>query len=120
MKERISKQEEEVRARKAHTFNHDRLDYEYGRIYTFARKYDALRAKEKCNTVGKSDATLSNTDISLDLGPSADEAPQQKLDFHGEMRLIHLAMPQSIRGRGQGRGGTKRGGERGEGKVFKE
>ncbi|KAJ1203792.1 hypothetical protein NDU88_007573 [Pleurodeles waltl] len=120
VEERISKQEEKTGARKSFKFNHDRLGYEYGRVYTFAHKYGTLRAKEKLDIAGNSDATLSNTDISSDPGSSADEAPQQKLDFHGEMRLIQPAMPQSTRGRGRGRGGTKRGGKRGKGKGFKE
>ncbi|KAJ1186669.1 hypothetical protein NDU88_003450 [Pleurodeles waltl] len=63
MEERILKQEEETKAGKAHTFNQEKLDYEYGRIYTFARKYNTLRAKEKINVGVRLDATPNNTDV---------------------------------------------------------
>ncbi|KAJ1090718.1 hypothetical protein NDU88_003847 [Pleurodeles waltl] len=81
MEERFAKQKNEIRTHKAHKFNCDRLDYEYGRIYTFARKYETLRTKEQFNTAARSAATVSSTDLSSDPGSSADETPQQKLDF---------------------------------------
>ncbi|KAJ1190978.1 hypothetical protein NDU88_000295 [Pleurodeles waltl] len=46
MEERIKNKEEEIKSHKAHKFNRDKLDYEHGRIYTFARKYDILRTKD--------------------------------------------------------------------------
>ncbi|KAJ1110631.1 hypothetical protein NDU88_007980 [Pleurodeles waltl] len=107
MEERITKQEEEIKARKAHKFNSDKLHYEHGRIYTFARKYDTLRIKENMNVGGEMAANYSNTDISSELGSSADEAPFNKLDFQGEMCLMQMATPQTGRSRERGGGGTR-------------
>ncbi|KAJ1143573.1 hypothetical protein NDU88_009880 [Pleurodeles waltl] len=107
MEECIRKQEDEIKIRKAHTFNRDKLDYEYGKIYTFARKYDTLRMKEKMNNGKEVAANYSNTDVSSDPGSSADETPLNKLDFRGEMRLMQMATPQSGKSRGQGRGDTR-------------
>ncbi|KAJ1116156.1 hypothetical protein NDU88_004375 [Pleurodeles waltl] len=36
MEERIKYKEEEIKSRKANKFNRDKMDYEHGRIYTFA------------------------------------------------------------------------------------
>ncbi|KAJ1217810.1 hypothetical protein NDU88_005397 [Pleurodeles waltl] len=94
MEERIKLKEDEIKIRKAHTFNRDKSDYEHGRSYTFARKYDASTMKEKINLGGDVSANLSNTDISSDPGSSADEAPSNKLDFRGEMRLMQMAVRQ--------------------------
>ncbi|KAJ1104404.1 hypothetical protein NDU88_001816 [Pleurodeles waltl] len=44
MEERITKKEDEIKTRKALKFNRDKKDYELGRIYTFARKYNTLGA----------------------------------------------------------------------------
>ncbi|KAJ1217917.1 hypothetical protein NDU88_005504 [Pleurodeles waltl] len=110
MEERINKKEDEIKTWKAHKFNRDKMDCEHGGIYTFARKYDTLRTKEKMNIGGDVSANHTNTDVSLDTGSSADEAPLNKLGFRGEMRLMQMATLQSGRSRGRGRGGTRRGG----------
>ncbi|KAJ1192859.1 hypothetical protein NDU88_002165 [Pleurodeles waltl] len=68
MEERVTKQEEEIKKRKAHKFNRYKLDYEHGRIYTFARKYDTLRIKEKMNIGGDMAVIYSKTDVSSDPG----------------------------------------------------
>ncbi|KAJ1087821.1 hypothetical protein NDU88_000984 [Pleurodeles waltl] len=52
MEERIKKKEDEIKTWKAHKFNRDKMDYEHGRIYTYARKYDILGMKEKMNNGG--------------------------------------------------------------------
>ncbi|KAJ1143101.1 hypothetical protein NDU88_009412 [Pleurodeles waltl] len=113
MEERITKKEDEIKTRKALKFNRDKKDYEVGRIYTFARKYNTLRAQDKIATTDSSKLTANSVDDSSDLSSSADEAPANKLDFHGEMRLLQSVMPQSNRSRGRSRGGTRRGGGRG-------
>ncbi|KAJ1201286.1 hypothetical protein NDU88_005099 [Pleurodeles waltl] len=100
MEERINKKEDEIKIQKAHTFNRDKSDYEHGRIYICARKYDTLMMKEKMNLGGDVSANLSNTDISSDPGSSADEALSNKLDFRQEVRLMQMAMLQSGRSRG--------------------
>ncbi|KAJ1189466.1 hypothetical protein NDU88_006211 [Pleurodeles waltl] len=88
MEERIKNKEKEIKLHKAHKFNRDKLDYEHGRIYTFARKYDIARTKD----VSKSGAEVAihhiSADDSSEIGSSADEAPQNKSDFQGEMRLM--------------------------------
>ncbi|KAJ1090161.1 hypothetical protein NDU88_003296 [Pleurodeles waltl] len=112
MEEQIKKKEDEIKTQKAHKFDRDKFDYEHGRIYTFARKYDTLRMKEKMNQRGDVSGNLSYTDISSDPGSSADEAPPNKLDLRGEMQLMQMATLQSGRSRGRGRGGRRRGGER--------
>ncbi|KAJ1082720.1 hypothetical protein NDU88_002885 [Pleurodeles waltl] len=107
MEERIAIQEEEIKTRMAHKFNRHKLDYEHGRIYTFARKYETLRIKEKMNNGGEMASNYGNTDVSSDPGSSADETPPNKLDFQVEMRLIQMATPQPGRSRGRDRGGTR-------------
>ncbi|KAJ1185125.1 hypothetical protein NDU88_001920 [Pleurodeles waltl] len=114
MEERINKKEDEIKMRRIQKFNRDQFDYEHGRIYTFARKYDTLRMKEKMNQGGDVGTSLGNTDISSDPRSSADEASSNKLDFQGEMRLMQMSTPQSGRRRGRGRGGTRQGGGRGK------
>ncbi|KAJ1120813.1 hypothetical protein NDU88_008962 [Pleurodeles waltl] len=113
MEEQIKKQEDEIKTRKAHKFNRDKMDYEHGRIYTFVCKYDTLRIKEKINNGGDVTVNYSITDVSSDPGSSADEAPLNKLDFRGEMRLMQMAVLQPGRSRVRGRGGKRRGGGRG-------
>ncbi|KAJ1176509.1 hypothetical protein NDU88_001787 [Pleurodeles waltl] len=49
MEERIKKKEDQIKTHKALKFNGDKKDYELGRIYTFARKYNTLRAQDKMN-----------------------------------------------------------------------
>ncbi|KAJ1139582.1 hypothetical protein NDU88_005951 [Pleurodeles waltl] len=110
MEERIKTEEDEIKTLKAHKVNRDKKDYELGRIYTFARKYNTLRVKEKMNQVEDGNTQLNLIDESSDLSSSADEASSNKLDFQGGMRLMQMATPQSSRSRGQGWGGTKRGG----------
>ncbi|KAJ1136949.1 hypothetical protein NDU88_003362 [Pleurodeles waltl] len=85
MEEQIKKTEDEIKTRKAHKFNRDKMNYEHGRIYTFARKYDTLRLKEKMNNGVDVIIQQNHTDESSDLGSLADEAPLNKLDFRGEM-----------------------------------
>ncbi|KAJ1117928.1 hypothetical protein NDU88_006124 [Pleurodeles waltl] len=88
MEEQIKYKEEEIKSRKAHKFNRDKMDYEHGRIYTFARKYDTARTKD----ISKSGADCAVQHISADdsseVESSADEIPRNKLDFQGEMRLM--------------------------------
>ncbi|KAJ1191476.1 hypothetical protein NDU88_000792 [Pleurodeles waltl] len=100
LEERIKKKEDEIKIRKAHKFDRDKMDYEHGRIYTFARKYDTLRMKEKMNNRGDVSVNYIHTDESSDPGSSADEAPLNKLDFQGEMRLMEMTTPQSGESRG--------------------
>ncbi|KAJ1152648.1 hypothetical protein NDU88_005423 [Pleurodeles waltl] len=91
MEERIKIKEDEIKTRKAHKFNRDKKDYELlGRIYTFARKYNTLRVKEKMNQVEDGNPQLNPIDESSDLS-SADEASSNKLDFQGKMRLMQMA-----------------------------
>ncbi|KAJ1113581.1 hypothetical protein NDU88_001823 [Pleurodeles waltl] len=84
MEERIKNKEEEIKLRKAHKFNRDKLDYEHGRIYMFAQKYDSVRTKD----VSKSGAEVAVHHMSADecseIGSSADEAPRNKFDSQGE------------------------------------
>ncbi|KAJ1097657.1 hypothetical protein NDU88_002774 [Pleurodeles waltl] len=120
MEEQIKKKDDEIKTRKTHKFNRDKMDFDHGRIYTFARKYDTLRLKEKINNGGDGNIQPNHTDESSDPGSSADEAPLNKLDFRGEMRLMQMATPQSGRSRGRGRGGTRRGGGRGRDSKHKE
>ncbi|KAJ1197685.1 hypothetical protein NDU88_001541 [Pleurodeles waltl] len=113
MEERIKNKEEEIKLCKAHKFNRDKLDYEHGRIYTFARKYDSGRTKD----VSKSGAEVAvhhmSADDSSEIGSSADEAPRNKLDFQGKMRLMQMVTPPP----GQN---CRRGGARGRRNQYKE
>ncbi|KAJ1191449.1 hypothetical protein NDU88_000765 [Pleurodeles waltl] len=111
MEERIKNKEEEIKSRKAHKFNRDKLDYEHRRIYTFARKYDILRTKYVPKSGAEDAIHQTSTDDSSEIGSSADEAPHNKLDFQGEMRLMQLATPPSGLNRRRGRGVRRRGGE---------
>ncbi|KAJ1216253.1 hypothetical protein NDU88_003857 [Pleurodeles waltl] len=112
MEERIKKKEDEIKMRKAHKFNRDKKDYELGRIYTFACENNTLRVQDKINPVEDTNQQVTSVNESSDLSSSADEAANL-LDFHGEMRLMQMVMPQSSRHRGRDRGGTRREGGRG-------
>ncbi|KAJ1199364.1 hypothetical protein NDU88_003201 [Pleurodeles waltl] len=78
MEEQI-KRKDEIKTRKAHKFNRDKMDYEHGRIYTFARKFDTLRLKEKMNNRGHVNIQPNQTDGISDRRSSADETPLNKL-----------------------------------------
>ncbi|KAJ1163010.1 hypothetical protein NDU88_003473 [Pleurodeles waltl] len=99
MEEHIAKQEDDIFYIKLTNFFGDKLDYQYGRIFKFAQKYESLRAKEKISTPGQINMVSSNTKVSSDPRSSADEDPNEKLDFHREMRLFRMATPQCGRGR---------------------
>ncbi|KAJ1217249.1 hypothetical protein NDU88_004844 [Pleurodeles waltl] len=120
MEEPIKNKEEEIKLRKAHKFNRDKLDYEHGRIYTFARKYDSVRTED----VSKSGTEVAihhmSADESSEIGSSADEAPRNKLDFQGEMRLMQIVTPPPGQNRRRGRGSGRRGGVRGRSNQYKE
>ncbi|KAJ1116529.1 hypothetical protein NDU88_004739 [Pleurodeles waltl] len=83
MEERIKKKEDKKKTRKAHKFHRNKLDYAYGKIYTFARKYDTFRTQDKMEI--RENVNNQLTDVSSDPSSSADEAPLNKLDFQGEM-----------------------------------
>ncbi|KAJ1088343.1 hypothetical protein NDU88_001500 [Pleurodeles waltl] len=110
MEEHIKKKEDEIKIRKAHKFHRDKLDYEHSRIYTFACKHDTLRIKDKMDI--RENVNLQLKDVSSDPSSSADEAPLNKLDFQGEIRMMQMAMVHPSKSRG--RGGTRRGGGRGK------
>ncbi|KAJ1215760.1 hypothetical protein NDU88_003367 [Pleurodeles waltl] len=120
MEEGIKNKEEEIKLRKAHKFNRDKLDYEDGRIYTFARKYDSVRTKD----VSKSGAEVAvhhmSADDSSEIDSSADEAPRNKLDFQGKMHLMQMVTPPPGQHRRRGRGSGRRGGARGRSNQYKE
>ncbi|KAJ1173739.1 hypothetical protein NDU88_005565 [Pleurodeles waltl] len=120
MEERIKNKEEDIKSRKAHKFNRDKLDYEHGRIYTFAQKYDSVRTKD----VSKSGAEVAihhtSADDSSEIGSSADEAPRNKLDFQGEMHLMQMVTPPPGQNRRRGRGSGRRGRARGRSNQHKE
>ncbi|KAJ1127836.1 hypothetical protein NDU88_006229 [Pleurodeles waltl] len=100
MEERIKHKEDEIKSRKAHKFNRDKIDYEHGRIYTFARKYDTVRTKDMSKIGAECAAQQISADDSSEVESSADEIPRNKLDFQGQNRR---------RGRGSGRrGGARR------------
>ncbi|KAJ1097140.1 hypothetical protein NDU88_002267 [Pleurodeles waltl] len=118
MEERIEKKKYEIKTRKAHKFHRDKLDYEHGKIYTFARKYDTLRIKDKMDI--RKNMNVQLTDVSSDLSSSADEAPLNKLDFQRETRLMQMATSHPNKTRGRGWGGTRRGGERGKSNIHQD
>ncbi|KAJ1115181.1 hypothetical protein NDU88_003407 [Pleurodeles waltl] len=110
MEEQIKNKEEEIKLRKAHKFNRDKLDYKHGRIYTFARKYDSVRTKEVSKSGSEAAVHHMSADESSEIGSSADEAPCNKLDFQGEMRLMQMVTPPPGQNRRRGRGNGRRGG----------
>ncbi|KAJ1188875.1 hypothetical protein NDU88_005632 [Pleurodeles waltl] len=100
VEECIKKKEDEIKTRKAHKFHRDKMDYEHGRIYTFASKTDTLKIKDKMDN--KENVNVQLIDLSSDLSSSADEAPSNQLDFQGVMRLMQKAMSHSSKSRGRG------------------
>ncbi|KAJ1100817.1 hypothetical protein NDU88_005892 [Pleurodeles waltl] len=110
MEERIKNKEEEIKSRKAHKFNRDRLDYEHGRIYTFAQKYDTARTKDVFKSGADGVAHHTSADDSSEIESSADEVPRNKLDFQGEMRLMQMVTPPPGQNHRRGRGSVRRGG----------
>ncbi|KAJ1119131.1 hypothetical protein NDU88_007317 [Pleurodeles waltl] len=74
-------------APKQHKFQHDLIDYESGRIMTFARKYDKARvqlAREETLQTMDLRAGGLTTDVSSDLGSIDDPMPST---------YIHLLFP---------------------------
>ncbi|KAJ1130711.1 hypothetical protein NDU88_009061 [Pleurodeles waltl] len=120
MEEQIKNKEEEIKLRQAHKLNRDKLDYEHGRVYTFARKYYILRTKDVPKIGTEVVRHQASRDDSSEVGSSADEAPHNKLDFQGEKRLMQMATPPLGLNRRCGRGGGRRGGGRGRGNKQKE
>ncbi|KAJ1207614.1 hypothetical protein NDU88_003004 [Pleurodeles waltl] len=112
MEERIKYKEDEIKSRKAHKFNRDKLDYEHGRVYTFARKYDTARTKDMSKNGADGAVQHVSADDSSEIESSADEIPRNKLDFQGEMRLMQMVTPAPGQNRRCGRGSGRRGGER--------
>ncbi|KAJ1215228.1 hypothetical protein NDU88_002837 [Pleurodeles waltl] len=112
MEERIKNKEEEIKSRKAHKFNRDRLDYEHGKIYTFARKYDTARIKDVSKKGADGAIQHTSADDSSEIESSADEVPRNKLDFQGEMRLMQMVTPPPGQNCRCGRGNGRRGGVR--------
>ncbi|KAJ1097474.1 hypothetical protein NDU88_002592 [Pleurodeles waltl] len=110
MEERIKYKEEEIKSRKAHKFNRDKMDYEHGRIYTFARKYDTARTKDMSKSGADCAVPQISADDSSEIESSADELPRNKLDFQGEMRLMQMVTPPPGQNRRRGRGSGRRGG----------
>ncbi|KAJ1082159.1 hypothetical protein NDU88_002329 [Pleurodeles waltl] len=84
----LQKYDEDNMERKARKCTRDRLDYQYGRVYTFAKKYDFLRSKEKLN-VSKSPSP-SESDISSDPGSSAAEHIKLWLNFVINLEYQHF------------------------------
>ncbi|KAJ1207162.1 hypothetical protein NDU88_002554 [Pleurodeles waltl] len=112
MEERIKYKEEEIKSRKAHKFNRDKIDYEHGRSYTFARKYDTVRTKDVSKIGAECAVQQISADDSSEVESSADEIPRNKLDFQGEMRLMQMITPPPGLNRRRGRGSGRRGGAR--------
>ncbi|KAJ1213722.1 hypothetical protein NDU88_001354 [Pleurodeles waltl] len=94
MEKALQKYKEEIIEQKARKFTRDKLDYQYGRIYTFAKQYDGLRSKNKLETLKS--PLLSESDISLDPGSNADEATV-KIGFQRELCLVHMTTLQGGR-----------------------
>ncbi|KAJ1092246.1 hypothetical protein NDU88_005358 [Pleurodeles waltl] len=110
MEERIKNKEEEIKSRKAHKFNRDNFDYEHGKIYTFARKYDTARIKDVSKNGADGAIQHTSANDSSEIESSADEVPRNKLDFQGEMRLMQMVTPPPGQNRRRGRGNGRRGG----------
>ncbi|KAJ1110080.1 hypothetical protein NDU88_007435 [Pleurodeles waltl] len=90
MEKFLQKYEEEIMERKTRKFTRDRLDYQHVRVYIFAKKYDGLSSKEKLEK--SKSPLLSESDISLVPGFSADEVTVEKMDFQRKLRLIHMTI----------------------------
>ncbi|KAJ1107751.1 hypothetical protein NDU88_005140 [Pleurodeles waltl] len=112
MEERIKHKEDEIKSRKAHKFNRDKIDYEHGRIYTFARKYDTVRTKDMSKIGAECAVQQISADDSSEVESSADEIPRNKLDLQGEMRLMQMITPPPGQNRRRGRESGRRGGAR--------
>ncbi|KAJ1214478.1 hypothetical protein NDU88_002096 [Pleurodeles waltl] len=97
MEERIKYKEDEIKSRKAHKSNRDKLDNEHGRVYTFARKYDTARTKDMSKNGADGAVQHVSPDDSSEIESSADEIPRNKLDFQGEMRLMQMVRPPLVK-----------------------
>ncbi|KAJ1172843.1 hypothetical protein NDU88_004685 [Pleurodeles waltl] len=97
MEKNLQEFDNERMERKARRFTRDLLDYQYGHIYTFARKHD--RAKEKIDkpTIDK----VSDSEFSSDQELSADESSLEKWDFQSKLCLLRMTMCQGEGDRAQ-------------------
>ena len=108
METKIERHEKDVQDRKARKFTRDRIDYETGRVYTFARRFDHMYQRLKTDT-RFTIAPIVETDFSSDIS-SADEGtpiPQKERNkeanedpFLEEVRVYQMCTRQRGRGRG--------------------
>ncbi|KAJ1185022.1 hypothetical protein NDU88_001818 [Pleurodeles waltl] len=114
MASRIQQQEETVKISKQTKFQRDKNDYEEGRIFTFARRFQYAKLKEQIDLsqIEKSDKS-SNESRSTDNESSEGESTSTntqgvKLTLLNEMRLALQQQSKDLqvktRGRGRGRG----------------
>lgn len=130
IQERLDKQEEKIKARKAFKFARDKADFEQGRIYTFSSKYDQAKktkvrqALGNINTVsitqkpfdvattsecgqiqaGTSDTDLSSTNTSnedLSSGSSYSSECNAALNVGEEINFLAMERRSTLRSKGQ-------------------
>ncbi|KAJ1216456.1 hypothetical protein NDU88_004058 [Pleurodeles waltl] len=93
MEKSLQKYGKENMEQKVKKFTRDILDYQYGQVYTFSKKYDSLRSKGKLET----SKSRFLSDNSSDPGCSADEAVEEKIDFQKELCLVRMTTHQGGR-----------------------
>ncbi|XP_078541431.1 uncharacterized protein LOC144826808 [Lissotriton helveticus] len=59
MNTRLKREEDIIMKRKAYKFQRDRLDYENGKIFTFAKKYDKIKQRQATNNSNTSNTTAT-------------------------------------------------------------
>ncbi|KAJ1180126.1 hypothetical protein NDU88_005350 [Pleurodeles waltl] len=92
MEKALQDKDEEIMERKFRKYIGDRLDYQYGRIYTFANKYEDLEMKEKMEKPAANRG--SESEFRSDAGSSADECPMERGHFHRKLHLLRMTMRQ--------------------------
>ncbi|KAJ1152879.1 hypothetical protein NDU88_005653 [Pleurodeles waltl] len=84
---KIEKHEKKVQVKKTKKFSQDKIDYETGRIYTLAKKYDTLYRRHTMEKVLEK-GVLNPQE--LVLGNKNCLVGATKLDFPGELQLLKI------------------------------
>ncbi|KAJ1098453.1 hypothetical protein NDU88_003564, partial [Pleurodeles waltl] len=99
MEKRLNSYEDEIQERKKSKFLRDEKDYKFGRIYTFAKRFDQLKRNSKAiraQPVQSGDETSTESEVEVSEGDSIDNGNT----FLEEMQVLCLDQKLS-RGRGR-------------------
>ncbi|KAJ1131975.1 hypothetical protein NDU88_010305 [Pleurodeles waltl] len=105
MEGRLDKYETEIQERKKNKFTQDEKDYKYGRILTFAKRFESLKfdiQRKDLKIVPSNEDTPSESDVSEGESSSERMDISSRNTFLEEMQVLYLDQ-RLMRGRGRNR-----------------